>query len=77
MMDTGRIRFFEAEQQRLVYCAEQLSVLCANCCDTDDRAVVRDLLKEMLARLDMWDALRDGRYDCCCSQEEREMLNGY
>lgn len=73
MMYSGRVRFYEAERNRLKYCAEQIILLC-NTCDNDDREVIKDILKEMQARLDMWDLLSNGAYDNRCSDEEKEFF---
>ena len=72
MMDTGRIRYFEAETERIKYCLEIAAGY--DLCGKDNREIVRDLLREIFARLDMWDALQNGDYECHCSQDEKDLL---
>lgn len=72
MMDTGRIRFFEAETERIKYCFEIAQTY--DLCGKSDRDSVRDILREINARLDMWDSLQNGDYECHCSQDEKDIL---
>lgn len=72
MTDTGRIRYFQAETERIKYCLEIVKTY--DLCEKSDRESVRDILREIYARLDMWDALQNGDYECHCSQDEKDIL---
>ena len=68
----GRTKYYIAEQVRLVECAEYLRNIFSQSCAIDDIPTARDILREMFARLDTWDRLRRGEYECFCTDKERE-----
>lgn len=72
MMNTGRVRYFQAETERIRYCLEIAKTY--DLCEKSDRETVRDIIREISARLDTWDALANGDYDCHCSQDEKDLL---
>ena len=71
----ARKKYYKAEQERLVECAETLRNIFSQECAVDDIPTAKGILQEMFARLDTWDRLRRGEYECFCTDEERYFLD--
>lgn len=72
----GGVKYYMAEQARLVECAETLRNIFSQDCAVDDIPTARDILREMFARLDTWDRLRNGEYESFCKDNERYTESG-
>ena len=60
----NRIRYYEAEKERLCKCAEYLREIFASpSTNADDLDTIQTVLREMVARVDTWQRIIDGCYD--------------
>lgn len=75
MCNCERKKYYMAEQERLVECAETLKNIFSQDCAIDDIPTAKEILREMFARLDTWGRLKDGYYETFCTDRERYLLD--
>lgn len=63
MLVDKRIKYYQAEKERLLTCSKYLvEIFASSSSNVDDLETITSILEEMSARVDTWKRLRDGQY---------------